>query len=135
MHPKSSDGMKREALLERIKEEQNAYFHQEVLKFFNDNKAFIVEQITDEINYVVEVVDCEIEFIALWIETESVSELEFNVAVSVDLHVIASYGKNDHHERLVLTDIWVLVHCSCDVKDGLKDFKIHYIEDYEKYMD
>jgi len=135
MHPKSSDGMKREALLERIKEEQNAYFHQEVLKFFNDNKAFIVEQITDEINYVVEVVDCEIEFIALWIETESVSELEFNVAVSVDLHVIASYGKNDHHERLVVTDIWVMVHGSGDVTEGLKGFKIHYIEDYEKYLD
>ena len=127
--------MEQETILKILREEHHEYFHQEILKFFNDNKEFVQEQITDEINYVAEAEDCEIEFIAVWIETESVSELEFNVAVSVDLHVIASYGKNDHHERLVLTDIWVLVHCSCDVKDGLKDFKIHYIEDYEKYMD
>ena len=135
MHSKSGGRMEQETLLKILREEHHEYFHQEILKFFNDNKEFVQEQITDEINYVAEAEDCEIEFIAVWIETESVSELEFSVAVTVDLHVIASYGKHDHHERLVVTDIWVMVHCSGDVTEGLKGFKIHYIEDYEKYLD
>ena len=79
--------------------------------------------------------DCEIDFISLWIESQYGSRVEFNFAVSVDLHVIASYGKHDHHERLVVTDIWVMAHCSGEVKVELKDFKIHYIDDYEKYID
>lgn len=84
MHPKNGDSMEREVLLECIKEEHYTYFHQEVLKFFNSNKENIEELITDEINYVVEAEDCEIEFISLWIESQYGSQVEFNVAVSVD---------------------------------------------------
>lgn len=44
MHPKCGGRMEQENLLKILREEHHEYFHQEILKFFNDNKEFIEEQ-------------------------------------------------------------------------------------------
>lgn len=106
--------------------------YDEVFSFFKNNKEFILNRLHDKVNRVIEIQECELDFKNVWIDSKLDSKIEFDIAISVDLAVIASYGKNHDRDNYYANYIWVTVNCSGDVAKRLDDFEILGVEEFNK---